>query len=404
MGGAGAARPGPAQRRQPVRGAEAGRSDAACGSSARCPARCSSSTISPTQLNTAAGDSLYAQALYILLAVPGALVALGRRLPRRARHQSSATGATSPCCAPAAPGGATCWRWPPSRASRSARRRPRRGGDRLRRGAAPGQRRRAPDALGRALITAVVSVAVGDPRRRRGADRRHRVGRFAGTVAEGRRSARPASRPAWQRYYLDLLALALSGLIYWLTIRTGFSAVVNPDANPTLSLSVYMFFGPALLWIGATLLLVRLRGRGLDGWPARVRRATASSTAPRSCSPAPAAAARRSTAGWWWSGSCSPSASAWRIFSATYDQQARVDAQLTLGADVTVSAPPDVAQAATCRPRSPRYPASPRPPPSTTPTPTSVPTSRTRTGSTRRASPMPPRFGTPTSSAAPRAR
>src|SRR4029079_18327931 len=28
-------------------------------------------------LNTAAGDSLYAQALYILLAVPGALVALG---------------------------------------------------------------------------------------------------------------------------------------------------------------------------------------------------------------------------------------------------------------------------------------------------------------------------------------
>src|SRR5213078_1270118 len=30
------------------------------------------------------------------------------------------------------------------------------------------------------------------------------------------------------------------------------------------------------------------------------------------------------------------------IFSATYDQQARVDAQLTLGADVTVASPPGV--------------------------------------------------------------
>src|SRR5207247_5128905 len=31
------------------------------------------------------------------------------------------------------------------------------------------------------------------------------------------------------------------------------------------------------------------------------------------------------------------------IFSATYDQQAKVDAQLTLGADVTATAPPGVA-------------------------------------------------------------
>src|SRR5213076_3083555 len=83
------------------------------------------------------------------------------------------------------------------------------------------------------------------------------------TIAHGRRSAVRERAPAWRRYYLDLIALAGSGLIYWLTIRTGFAAVINPDANPTLSLSVYMFFGPALLWIGTTLLLVRLRGRGL---------------------------------------------------------------------------------------------------------------------------------------------
>ena len=35
-----------------------------------------------------------------------------------------------------------------------------------------------------------------------------------------------------------------------MTARTGFSAVVNPDSNPTLSLSVYMFLAPALLWVG----------------------------------------------------------------------------------------------------------------------------------------------------------
>src|SRR5207302_8074140 len=82
-------------------------------------------------------------------------------------------------------------------------------------------------------------------------------------VSEGRRSARRHEKPLWQRLYLDLLALGVSGLVYYLTARTGFSAVVNPDSNPTLSLSVYMFLAPALLWLGATLLLVRLRGRAL---------------------------------------------------------------------------------------------------------------------------------------------
>ena len=48
--------------------------------------------------------------------------------------------------------------------------------------------------------------------------------------------------------------------------------MVNPDSNPTLSLSVYMFFGPALLWIGATLLLVRLRGRFMAALARRAAR------------------------------------------------------------------------------------------------------------------------------------
>ena len=64
-------------RRQPGARADAARRRSATASSARCPARCSSSTTSPTASTTAAGDALYAETLYIMLAVPGALVALG---------------------------------------------------------------------------------------------------------------------------------------------------------------------------------------------------------------------------------------------------------------------------------------------------------------------------------------
>src|SRR5207302_2761850 len=92
----------------------------------------------------------------------------------------------------------------------------------------------------------------------------------AGIGALGERG-RPRT-PLWQRLHLDLLALVISGLVYWLTARTGFSAVVNPDSNPTLSLSVYMFLAPALLWIGAALLLVRIRGRALAWLAARAAR------------------------------------------------------------------------------------------------------------------------------------
>src|SRR5207302_7641879 len=91
---------------------------------------------------------------------------------------------------------------------------------------------------------------------------------FRGSIAESRRSVRRVGTPLCQRLYLDLIALAIAGLVYWLTVRTGFSAVVNPDSNPTLSLSVYMFLAPALLWLGATLLLTRACGWAV-AWIAR---------------------------------------------------------------------------------------------------------------------------------------
>ena len=142
--------------------------------------------------------------------------------------------------------------------------------------------------------------------------------------------------------------MALSGLIFWLTASTGFSAVVNPDSNPTLSLSVYMFFAPALLWIGTTLLLVRLRGR-IFGVGARLLGGVGGSGRRRFLL---ASASRRGAAinrGLVFVGLLLAFGVSMGVFAATYDQQAAVDAQLTLGADVVATAPPGVTARRGCR-------------------------------------------------------
>jgi putative ABC transport system permease protein len=288
------------------------------------------------KLNSAAGDALYAETLYIMLAVPGALVALAlaylaalgtaerdrRELALlRARGASRpdllfltgiesialglvagaiGTGAALLAIGLVGAGGAT--------------------------GAA------------RVLIAFAVCVAlafVGAAAARIATG----LGVFRESVSEGRRSVRRQGQPLWQRLYLDVLCLAASGLVYWLTARTGFSAVVNPDSNPTLSLSVYMFFAPALLWLGATLLLVRLRGRLLSWLAERAAGRRASTWRGFLL----VSAGRRGAAinrGLLVAGLLLAFGVNLGLFTATYDQQARVDAQLTLGADVVATAPP----------------------------------------------------------------
>jgi putative ABC transport system permease protein len=291
-------------------------------------------------LSTAAGDALYAQTLYIMLAVPGALIALGlaylaalgtverdrrdlallrargarrRDLLALAGTESVILGVVAGLAGTAAAFGAVSL---------------------LVSGGAHAT-------LGRVLITGGVCILLaiaGAGAARIGAS----LSSLRLSVAAGRRGTRREAKPLWQRLYLDLLALAISGLIYWLTASTGFSAVVNPDSNPTLSLSVYMFFAPALLWIGATLLLVRLRGRALTWLADRFVGARASS--PRTF--LLASAGRRGAAinrGLLVVGLLLAFGVNLGIFSATYNKQSKVDAQLTLGADVTATAAPGVA-------------------------------------------------------------
>lgn len=288
------------------------------------------------RLTGATGDALYAETLYIMLAVPGALVALGlaylaalgtverdrRELAllraRGARRRdllflAAAESAAIGLLAGALGTGAALLAVHLAGSS---------GGI----------------GVGRALATFALCVglaALGALSARVGAS----LAIFRSSVSESRRSAHREARPLWQRLYLDLIALAIAGLVYWLTARTGFSAVVNPDSNPTLSLSVYMFFAPALLWLGTALLLVRLRGRALAWLAARAAGGRASSWRGFLL----ASAGRRGAAinrGLLIVGLLLAFGVNLGIFTATYDQQARVDAQLTLGADVVVGAPP----------------------------------------------------------------
>ncbi|MFN8215084.1 MAG: ABC transporter permease [Solirubrobacterales bacterium] len=291
-------------------------------------------------LETAAGDALYADALFIMLAVPGALLALGlaylaalgtvdrdrrelalirargasrRQLLALSATEAGATGLIAGLLGAGLAFGAVAL-------------------------LIKGSVGLTPLRVVTVVLVCIALAMLGAVAARLATSLRA----ISDTVAEGRRSARRQSRPLWQRLYLDLIALAISGLIYWLTASTGFSAVVNPDSNPTLSLSIYMFFAPALLWIGATLLLVRLRGRLFASAAKRLGGERPSSRRGFLF----ASASRRGAEinrGLVLVGLLLAFGVSLGVFSATYDQQAGVDAQLTLGADVTATAPPGVA-------------------------------------------------------------
>ena len=293
-------------------------------------------------LTTAAGDALYAETLYIMLAIPGAVIALGlaylaalgtAERDRRDLALLRARGATPRTLYALAAIesvilGVVSGLVGSGLAFLAVSR------------LVTGGVTATPT---RAVLTIVACVAlaiVGAFAARLGAT----LDVIRSTVTEGRRSTRRRGAPLWQRLYLDVAALAGSALIYWLTASTGFSAVVNPDSNPTLSLSVYMFFGPALLWIGATLLLVRFRGRAL-AWGVR-RGAGSRPTSRRGL--VLSSASRRGPAinrGIVIVGLLLAFGVNLGVFTATYDQQARVDAELTLGADVAVTAPPGAVSA-----------------------------------------------------------
>ncbi len=79
-------------------------------------------------------------------------------------------------------------------------------------------------------------------------------------TAERRRIIRSAAAPVWQRYWVDILALGLAGLFFFVTYLTGGFKPANAEGQ-SISLAFYVFLGPLFLWLGLTLLVQRLLGR-----------------------------------------------------------------------------------------------------------------------------------------------
>jgi putative ABC transport system permease protein len=162
------------------------------------------------------------------------------------------------------------------------------------------------------------------------------------TVAAGRARVGRPGPPLWMRWYVDLVLLALAGLVFWVAGRAGYSLVLAPEGVPTISVSYWALTAPALLWIGAGLLVWRL----VDLLLRRGRPVLAVAFGPLAGPLAPTVAAslgrqRRTVAK---AVVLLALAVAFAVstatFNATYRHQAEVDARLTNGADVAVTEPP----------------------------------------------------------------
>jgi putative ABC transport system permease protein len=165
------------------------------------------------------------------------------------------------------------------------------------------------------------------------------------TVSVSRAAVHRTRPPHWTRLGADFAALAASGILFWLAGRGGYQIVLAPEGVPAISVSYWAFAAPALLWVGATLLVWRLAdlllGRGwlAVAWALRPVGGSLSRVIAHSLSRQRAVLAR----GIVLLAVAAAFAVSTATFNATYQAQAEVDAQLTNGSDVTVSEPPDAA-------------------------------------------------------------
>ncbi|MCW1097121.1 MULTISPECIES: FtsX-like permease family protein [Streptomyces] len=162
------------------------------------------------------------------------------------------------------------------------------------------------------------------------------------TVADTRREPRGSRSPWWLRYGLDFALLIGSWLVFRASSGNQYALVLAPEGVPSVSVSYWAFLGPALLWLGAALLLWRLtllvlaHGRPVLARLARPLTATLSKTTAAVLSRRRRPLARSVVM----LALAVSFAISTAVFNSTYQQQSEVDARLTNGADVTVTEPP----------------------------------------------------------------
>ncbi|MEU5182810.1 FtsX-like permease family protein [Streptomyces longwoodensis] len=162
------------------------------------------------------------------------------------------------------------------------------------------------------------------------------------TVADTRREPRGSRSPWWLRYGLDFALLTGSWLVFRASSGNQYALVLAPEGVPSVSVSYWAFLGPALLWLGAALLLWRLTLLVLaHGRPALARLARPLTATLATTTAAVLSRRRRPLARSVVLLALAVSfAISTAVFNSTYRQQSEVDARLTNGADVTVTEPP----------------------------------------------------------------
>ena len=184
-----------------------------------------------------------------------------------------------------------------------------------------------PAALGLALALAVVLLPT------------LQAVRGSSVVAQ-RQAVRRTAVPLWQRLYLDVLLLAVAGLVFWRNAAGGYQLVLAPEGVAKASIQPEAFIAPVAFWVGGTLLALRLMdvllrravlSRLLRPVSGRLSEVVAAALERQG------GLLRRGAALVALAVSFAVSTS---IFNATYNDQARVDAVLTNGADVTVTGGP----------------------------------------------------------------
>jgi len=161
----------------------------------------------------------------------------------------------------------------------------------------------------------------------------------ASSVRAGRARVGRGEAPFWERTWIDLILLAIAGLVYWRTAAAGYQIVLAPEGVAATSVSYGSFLAPLALWIGVGLFVTRIFRHGLAGGRAFVSRVFKPLAG--ALSPIVAASvsrqARLITRGVVLVTLAFSFAVSTAVFNTTYNVQSRVDAALTNGSDVTVT-------------------------------------------------------------------
>lgn len=158
------------------------------------------------------------------------------------------------------------------------------------------------------------------------------------SVSSARRLIGRGRASLWKRLWLDVLLLAGSLLLFWQLASTGYQVVLAPEGVAATAVDYNAFIAPALFWIGAVLLTMRLCGMVIAGNGPTLQ-ALLRPVAGRLTPVVSAALSHQSdriTIGIAMTALAVSFALSTAVFNTTYNAQARVDAELTNGADVTV--------------------------------------------------------------------